>query len=164
PAHRHRHRRHHRGRLSLQLAVHRRRHPQLRKAERGARHVARVALPLADPHLLVRRALGRAVRAVRHRHARHRHLHRVDSARRRRPLVHLPHRHRLAPSAGSPGYVLGGPRNGPPHPPTFRAARPRRGAPFPHPPPPPGAPPPRRSPDSPLPPPPAPPQRRLPSP
>src|SRR5947208_5947598 len=84
---------------------------------------------MADPHVLVRRAVGRAVRAVRHRHARHRHLHRVDPARRRRALVHLPDRHRLAPSAGSPGYVLGGPRNGPPKPPPLRTTPPRPAAP-----------------------------------
>ena len=47
-------RRGHRDRRVLgRLAVDRRRHPQLHQAGRGARHLARLSFPLADPHFLV---------------------------------------------------------------------------------------------------------------
>ena len=70
PAHRHPRRRHRHWRLSDGLAVDHRRDPELREARRRARHLARVALPLADSHVLVRPPLGGALHRVHHRNAR----------------------------------------------------------------------------------------------
>src|SRR5262249_27738118 len=75
-----------------------------------------VALPLADPHVLVRVVVGRALLALRHRHVRDRLLDRVAPARRRGPVVHLPHRPGLAPAGGSPANVRVGGRARPPPP------------------------------------------------
>src|SRR5207245_340474 len=60
PRHRDRRRRHGRRRLPHRLAVPDRRHPELRQAQRRARDVARVPLPVADPHVLVRAPVGGA--------------------------------------------------------------------------------------------------------
>ncbi|MCK7498850.1 MAG: hypothetical protein MZW92_56055 [Comamonadaceae bacterium] len=46
------------GLVPVRLAVDHRRHHQLREARRRARHLAGIALQLADPHLLVRAAVG----------------------------------------------------------------------------------------------------------
>src|SRR5262249_57417179 len=69
---------------------------------RGARDVARIALRLADPHVLVGPALGRALPGVRGADARRRAPDRVAAADDRRVLVHLPDREGLAPAGRSP--------------------------------------------------------------
>src|SRR5262249_24369718 len=69
---------------------------------RGARDVARIALRLADPHVLVGPALGRALPGVRGADARRRALDRMAAADDRRVLVHLPDREGLAPDGRSP--------------------------------------------------------------
>src|SRR5204862_8085163 len=62
-----------------------------REALRSARHLARVAFPLADPDVLVWRAVGSAVRPVRHLHAGVRPVRRVAAPRRRSAVVYLSH-------------------------------------------------------------------------
>src|SRR5438093_11192917 len=60
--------------------------------------MARVAFPMADPHVLVGVAVGDALPGARGGHARHRAGHRLVAARRGRPVVHLPGGARLAPA------------------------------------------------------------------
>ena len=59
--------------LRRERPVDRRGDPQLREARRRARHLGRVALPLADPHLLVRGAVDRDRVAADHHDPRCRH-------------------------------------------------------------------------------------------
>ena len=58
-------RRHGRRSVSHRLAFHHRGDPELRETQRRARHMAGVALPLADPHVLVGTALGLPLLALR---------------------------------------------------------------------------------------------------
>src|SRR5438132_3901031 len=87
------------------VALDHRRHPELREAGRGTRHVARVALPLADPHVLVGPSVGRALPGLRGGHARYRLAHRLAPAHGRRALVHLPPCERMAQAGRSPSDV-----------------------------------------------------------
>src|SRR5687767_1418459 len=73
--------------------------PELRQAERGAWHLARVALSVADTHLLVRAALDLTVPGIRRPDTRHRDPDRVAADCDRQPLVHLSDRARLAGAA-----------------------------------------------------------------
>src|SRR5881628_2505295 len=102
PDHGDRHRGVDRVRVPHGLAVDHRRRPELREARRGARDVARVALPLADPHVLVGPALGRALPGLRRADARRRLIDRLAPADDRRVLVHLSDREGLAPAGRSP--------------------------------------------------------------
>ena len=101
PPDRNRRDRHRDRRIPHGLAVHHRRDPQLRETQRGPRHLARVALSLADPHLLVRGAVGGPVRPSRGPHARHRHRRRLAAARHRHHLAAVPGRARMG-AAGRP--------------------------------------------------------------
>ena len=64
-----------------------------------------VALPVADPDVLVRCGVGGAVRLLRGGHAGPRPAHRLAAARRGRALVHLSDRERLAPADRPPADV-----------------------------------------------------------
>src|SRR5687768_11074580 len=86
--------------------------PELRDAQRGAGHVAGVALTLAAPHVLVRATVGvvllRVRCAVRTRHARHWRNdrgRRLAAADRPGAVVHLPDRAWMAGAPGSPPDV-----------------------------------------------------------
>src|SRR4030095_4217146 len=93
------------GGVPHRLALDHRRHRQLREAERRARDLAGLALPLADPHFLVRPAVGDALRGVRGGHARHRSADRVAAPGPRGHLVRLSDPARLAPADRSPTGV-----------------------------------------------------------
>src|SRR5262249_32952510 len=82
------------GRWSVphRLAIDHRRHSELRETRRSARHVARITFSLADPHVLVRRAVGLALRALRCGDLRDWHSRRLVADRRGWALVHLPNR------------------------------------------------------------------------
>lgn len=54
-------------RIPHRLAVDHRGHSKLHQAERGSRHLARIALSLADSNVLVRTALDRALRGLHYR-------------------------------------------------------------------------------------------------
>src|SRR3954454_13868951 len=105
PADRHRRHRHGDRRVPYRVAVADCRDPELREAQRRPRHLARVAFPLADPYVLVRPALGGALRRLHRDDARHRDPDRVGAADHRRGLVHLPGRARLAGAARPPSDV-----------------------------------------------------------
>ena len=72
------------------------------KRPRRSRHLARVALPLADSDVLVRPAVGVALPGVRRRHARHRPARRLAADAAGRSVVHLPDRPRLAGAERQP--------------------------------------------------------------
>src|SRR5213593_3682052 len=105
PHHGYRHGCERRVRVPHGVALDHRRHPELREAERGARDVARVALPLADPHVLVGPSVGRALPGLCRGHARRRLARRLAPAHGRRALVHLPRGERLAQADRSPSDV-----------------------------------------------------------
>src|SRR6185369_2144102 len=87
---------------------------ELRQARRRAWHVARVALPVAYPDVLVRAVLGQPLSGVRGHHLRNRDSRRVAAARDRQRLVRLSGREGLARAAGPPTDVrrIGGPPSG----------------------------------------------------
>src|SRR5262249_14741953 len=66
------------------------------EARRGPRHLARIALPMADPDILVRAAVDRPLRPLYHQHVRYRDPRGLVPDDARWALVHLPDRPRLA--------------------------------------------------------------------
>ena len=95
------------------LAVARGRGPQLREAQRRSRHLARVALPLADSDLLVRPALGASVLPAPRADARAGDHRRLAASLTRYDLVRLPHcpgsdtsRRKKASGPGQNGTLL----------------------------------------------------------